>query len=86
MPIRFVVLLASALLSLCLHALTRQHVDLTCYPQSRPVDEFMEDFEQQEKVFKEEVAQARERNAERKVSCPLSCPSNAPAFAFSVCS
>lgn len=35
--------------------------------QERPIDEFMEDFEQQEKVFKEEVAQAKERNAERKV-------------------
>lgn len=36
--------------------------------QSRPIDEFMEDFEQQEKVFKEEVAQAKEQNAEKKVS------------------
>ncbi|CAM9126932.1 unnamed protein product [Scytosiphon promiscuus] len=34
--------------------------------QSRPIDEFMEDFEQQEKAFKEEVAQAIERNAEKK--------------------
>eukprot|EP00752_Nemacystus_decipiens_P016374 g14637.t1 len=34
--------------------------------ESRPVDEFMEDFEQQEKVFKEEVAQAKERNALKK--------------------
>ncbi|CAM9308692.1 unnamed protein product, partial [Hapterophycus canaliculatus] len=33
---------------------------------SRPMDEFMEDFEQQEKAFKEEVAQAKERNAEKK--------------------
>ncbi len=35
--------------------------------QERPIDEFMEDFEQQERVFKEEVAQAKERNADRKV-------------------
>eukprot|EP00903_Cladosiphon_okamuranus_P005642 g5608.t1 len=34
--------------------------------QSRPVEEFMEDFEQQEKAFKEEVAQAKERNAQKK--------------------
>lgn len=36
--------------------------------QTRPVQEFWEDFEQQEKVFKEKVAEANERNAERKVS------------------
>lgn len=36
--------------------------------QSRPIDDFMEDFEQQEKVFKEEVAQAKERNAQKKAS------------------
>lgn len=37
-------------------------------PQARPVHEFLDDFENQEKVFKEEVALANERNAERKVS------------------
>lgn len=31
----------------------------------------MEDFEQQERVFKEEVAQAKERNAEKRVSLVL---------------
>lgn len=41
---------------------------LHCQFQSRPVDEFMEDFEQQEKAFKEEVAQSKERNAQRKAS------------------
>lgn len=39
----------------------------TFRPQARPIDEFMDDFESQEKVFKEEVAAAKERNAERKV-------------------
>lgn len=32
------------------------------------MDEFLDDFENQEKAFKEEVALAKERNAERKVS------------------
>lgn len=31
----------------------------------------MEDFEQQERVFKEEVAQAKERNAQKKASLHL---------------
>lgn len=39
-----------------------------CHVQSRPVDEFMEDFERQEKAFKEKVAQAKERNAQKKAS------------------
>ncbi|CAM9156758.1 unnamed protein product, partial [Laminaria digitata] len=34
--------------------------------KARPVDEFLDDFENQEKAFKEEVALAKERNAERK--------------------
>ena len=41
--------------------------DFSC-PQARPMDEFLDDFETQEKVFKDEVALAKERNAERKVS------------------
>lgn len=43
------------------------NVNLAMFVQSRPIDEFMEDFEQQEKVFKEEIAQAKERNAGKKV-------------------
>ncbi|CAM9159779.1 unnamed protein product, partial [Ectocarpus sp. 8 AP-2014] len=34
--------------------------------KTRPMDEFLEEFEQREKAFKEEVARAKEANAERK--------------------
>lgn len=43
-----------------------------CVQQERPVQEFWDDFEQQEKIFKQEVAQAKERNAEKKVRPPSS--------------
>lgn len=39
--------------------------------KTRPMDEFLEEFEQREKVFKEEVARAKEANAERKVRLHL---------------
>lgn len=41
--------------------------------QDRPVQEFWDDFERQEKVFKEEVAEARERNALKKVMHSTVC-------------
>ncbi|CAN0146491.1 unnamed protein product, partial [Ectocarpus sp. 13 AM-2016] len=34
--------------------------------KTRPMDEFLEEFEQREKAFKEEVARAKEASAERK--------------------
>lgn len=41
--------------------------------QDRPVQEIWDDFERQEKVFKEEVAEARERNALKKVMHSTVC-------------
>lgn len=35
------------------------------------MDEFLEEFQQREKAFKEEVARAKEANAERKVRLQL---------------
>lgn len=58
---------------------------VNCHVQSRPVDEFMEDFEQQEKLFKEEAARAKERNVQKKASLHLTRIMHAECSTASPC-